>query len=150
MSFLNCNFTSLAPSNFLVYALFLCTLGIVLTFCWAVDATLRNRAPSSKSVLLILGAVLGVCGVAGPLLSHMAATGGLWGRTCLPNPLVALWGTVFAGALSIALVALRHVYRQRKERSRPLYVNGSTVKSNRVTKTEFYAPIQMPNFDTTY
>lgn len=147
MFFLNCNFTSAAPSNFLVYALFACALGIVLTFSWAVDATLRGKAPSSKIVLLILGTVFGVCVVAGPLLSHLAANGGLWGRTCLPNPIAALWVTVFTGVLSIALVALRQIYRQRKERSAPMYVNGGTAKTRPMQNL---APLQMPNYNPDY
>ncbi len=138
MNVFNCTFASAAPSAFLLYAVILCAVCLTLLFSWAADSSLRGKTVSNTKLLALVGLCVGACAVAGPVLVSLAATGHVPVRACLPNPLAALWVTVLGVVVFPAVVALRHVYRQRKERrTAPLFPyamgNFSGTRTGRTT-----------------
>jgi hypothetical protein len=117
MSFFTCAFTSSAPTNFLIYAVFACMLGIVFGAACLVDRLLAGKLiPRDRTVTMWLVAWGIACGASGLWLQVAAATGVLSGNTCMPRPFVALWLTLFTVVTVVAAVACRHVLRTRGQR----------------------------------
>lgn len=117
MNIFNCTFASAAPSSFLVWALAFYAIGMVSSIAYAADRIMRGSPVTTRATLVFLAVYTAAFAVAGPLLVAVAANGYMPVRACLPNPLAALWVTVLGVVAFPAVVALRHVYRQRKERA---------------------------------
>ncbi len=136
MNILNCTFASSAPSSFLLWALFFYAVGMVAAISWAADRLIRGVPVTTRATLLFVAGYTAAMAGVGLFAAFLAANGYMPVKGCVPNPLAALWATVLGVVAAPATVALRHVYRQRRERAHVHSFGGYATRTGRINSAQ--------------